>query len=505
MANKQRDSVLMKSIDVFLWTEHFNTGIPKIDEQHQRLVQLLNRLASHIAFHSDIETLDTIFHELSDYAVYHFQSEEAVWREYLNDIDSEAKHKAEHDNFVSTVLDLKAQKNKENVDTVIGQAFSFLVNWLASHILENDKYMALVALAIQSGSSLEQAKNEAKEKLHGELSILLNLTLSTYNSFAINAIRLMEESLERKLAEKKLRIYAEQLKKSLQELESLNQDLEKQYIDSIKAFSRIIEMRPGIKGGQSKYIAEQSLLIAQLMDLEPEDKKNIFYAGLLIQIGKISLPDKLLFSAFYKLSIGEKQQFLHHAVEGEMLLNGLTPLKKASKLIRHQYEFYDGSGFPDGLLGESIPLGSRILAVVRDYIAYLDGSKTGEELSVNATIKQLLALKGKYYDPDIVDIFFRMLNVDAIEEEVNADSFHIVKSWKTSKLMSPSNNAALERPVIEASIVQLKPGMEIESVYFDNKPFLRNCILDQKIIDNIRLRKENSGQIPIIKIRMGKK
>jgi len=61
----------------------------------------------------------------------------------------------------------------------------------------------------------------------------------------------------------------------------------------------------------------------------------------------------------------------------------------------------------------------------------------------------------------------------------------------------------MERPVIEISWMQLKPGMEIESVYFEGKPYIRNCIIDAKTILNINALRENTGKNPIIKIRVG--
>ncbi|MFI3158283.1 MAG: bacteriohemerythrin [Methylococcaceae bacterium] len=198
----------MKSIDVFPWNENFNTGLPKIDEQHQKLVQLLNLLASHMAFQSDIPALNIIFQELADYAVYHFQTEEAIWHEYLKEDSLEAKHKKEHENFISTVLGLKAKGNPDSVDSMIEEVLSFLVRWLASHILENDKYMAMVVLAMQSGLSQKQAEKQAKYQLNGGMRVLIDIILSTYGSLATNTIQLMKEASERKHAEQQLRIAA---------------------------------------------------------------------------------------------------------------------------------------------------------------------------------------------------------------------------------------------------------------------------------------------------------
>ena len=302
--------------------------------------------------------------------------------------------------------------------------------------------------------------------------------------------------------EEKVEQRTEQLKKTMRHLDRANKSLEKQYIASIKAFSLIIEMRPGIKSGQSKYIAENALLVARELGMSTEEKKNIFYAGLLIQIGKMGLPDNLLADPYRAIPLADKQRYLKHAVEGEALLQGLTELKGASILIRHQYERYDGTGLPDGLTKQQIPGGSKILSVVRDYIAYLDGSMTGEALSVRTAANELMSRKGTYYDPDIIDAFLKTLKEDiSIEEDAPAPK----KSWKSSLLASRAQRASVERPILEIALLQLKPGMEIETVYFDNQPYMKNCIVDQKIINAIRTLKENSGKNPIIKIRMGKK
>ncbi|HEY8094567.1 MAG TPA: HD domain-containing phosphohydrolase, partial [Methylobacter sp.] len=192
------------------------------------------------------------------------------------------------------------------------------------------------------------------------------------------------------------------------------------------------------------------------------------------------------------------------AVEGEALLQGLTQLKGASVLIRHQYERYDGSGFPDGLAKQKIPLGSRILNVIRNYIEYFEGSMTGEVMSVSAAISQLMSRKEIYYDPMVIDAFIKVLKETTVEEEVVAEPPTVRKSWKNSKLLGKSSNVAAACPILEITWIQLKPGMQVVSVYFESTPYIRNCIVDQKIINNIIALRENTGVSPIIKIRTGK-
>jgi len=198
----------MNSIDIFPWNENFNTDIPKIDEQHKKLVQLLNKLASHVAFQSDLPALDVIFDELADYAVYHFQTEEAIWQAYLGDDPMDAAHKVIHSSFIETVVNLKAVESVKPVGVVVEEILSFLTRWLASHILENDRFLAKLVLAMQSGMSLESAKQQAAVQMGGSAKLLIEIILSIYDNLSTNTLHLMRELGERKQADANLRIAA---------------------------------------------------------------------------------------------------------------------------------------------------------------------------------------------------------------------------------------------------------------------------------------------------------
>ena len=188
----------MMSIDIFPWNDNFNTGVSTIDEQHKKLVQLLNSLASHIAFQSDIPALNVIFDELIDYTVYHFQAEEVIWHQYFPEDPSEIKHKAVHNSFIETVLKLRADENAKPADSVIEEVLAFLTRWLASHILESDRHFALVVLAIQSGMTLESAKKQAIEQMGGSTRALIDIILSIYDSLSTNTLHLMREIAKHK-------------------------------------------------------------------------------------------------------------------------------------------------------------------------------------------------------------------------------------------------------------------------------------------------------------------
>ncbi|EQD42935.1 hemerythrin-like metal-binding protein, partial [mine drainage metagenome] len=76
---RQSPYPLRNSIDIFPWNDNFKTGLTAIDDQHRVLVSLLNTLASHVAFRSEALSLEEVFDALTDYTIYHFKSEEAIW------------------------------------------------------------------------------------------------------------------------------------------------------------------------------------------------------------------------------------------------------------------------------------------------------------------------------------------------------------------------------------------------------------------------------------------
>ncbi len=198
---------MKESLEIFPWQENFATGIPQIDEQHQRLVYLLNKLANRLAFQSDTRDLNNIFNELADYAVYHFQTEENVWHEFLAGDSWEEAHKKSHGSFVDDVLRLKDEENSKPLSEVLEDVLLFLTHWLIFHILDSDKRMANVVLAVQSGMSLEQAKQHAHQEISGATEGLIQTVLSMNDTLTSHTLQLMKEVMERQKAEAKHRLF----------------------------------------------------------------------------------------------------------------------------------------------------------------------------------------------------------------------------------------------------------------------------------------------------------
>ncbi len=199
----------MNQIDIFPWDDHFNTGFADIDEQHRRLVGLLNQLASHIANGTSATTLGTIFDELAAYAVYHFDTEEALWHAHLAGDPAERAHRATHEAFRRDVARLKASLDQTSAtpassNEVAEDTLGFLARWLAAHILEADRSMACMVRGIQQGLDPEQARQRAREEMGGTTRALIDLILSIYATLSANTLRLMRELAEHRRATQEL-------------------------------------------------------------------------------------------------------------------------------------------------------------------------------------------------------------------------------------------------------------------------------------------------------------
>ncbi len=188
----------MQSIDIFPWNENFYTGIAIIDEQHEKLVVILNKLASHVAYESNHPELSRVFDELTDYAAYHFKTEESIWHEFLPADEMETKHLETHLSFIASINKFKSGEILRPLDEIVADTLSFLTRWLVSHILETDRKMAMVVQALQSGMSLDAAKKHASEEMSGTMRALIDIILSTYGYHVTNTLRLIKEIAERK-------------------------------------------------------------------------------------------------------------------------------------------------------------------------------------------------------------------------------------------------------------------------------------------------------------------
>ncbi|MCM2295490.1 bacteriohemerythrin [Rhodoferax sp.] len=214
--------VMLNNIEIFPWNENFATGIATIDSQHRKLIALLNTLVNHMAFQVEEPTINKIFDELSDYAAVHFQTEEAIWHQHLQGDVWELEHQAAHTDFVTQVMQLKSEEGTKPLDEVIEGIVTFLTHWLALHIIESDKRMAKVVLALPAAGSLAQAKIMADDAMSGATRALIETVISMYDKMANHTVRMTREIYKRKQTEQELRDAHEELRAAKEQAEVAN-------------------------------------------------------------------------------------------------------------------------------------------------------------------------------------------------------------------------------------------------------------------------------------------
>ncbi|HLF98493.1 MAG TPA: HD domain-containing phosphohydrolase [Methylococcaceae bacterium] len=209
--------------------------------------------------------------------------------------------------------------------------------------------------------------------------------------------------------EEKVRERTAELRRTMQQVELAHEKLKRNFFDSIRIFSSLMEMREGSMGGHSRRVADLSRRLAQRLGVADGEAQTIMLAALLHDIGKIGLPDHIIKQPFTNLSKADRAEFVKHPVKGEAALMGLEQLQDAAKLVRAHHERYDGRGYPDGMDGRNIPLGAAILGIVNDYDELVTGRLLAERLTPAEALAFIADASGRRYDPRVAETFVTLM------------------------------------------------------------------------------------------------
>lgn len=191
----------------------------------------------------------------------------------------------------------------------------------------------------------------------------------------------------------------------------LYEKIEKSYTETIRALVLAMEAKDSYTRGHSERVTEIALKLAERMKLVDGRKKILYYAGLLHDIGKIAISESIL-NKPDRLDEFEFAEIKKHPVEGAKMLEGIEGLKEVVPIIRHHHENYDGTGYPDRLKGEEIPLESRILAVCDVYDAMTTVRSYRKPFSYNSALVAIASFIGTRLDPQVVSEFIKMMRTE---------------------------------------------------------------------------------------------
>jgi putative nucleotidyltransferase with HDIG domain len=190
----------------------------------------------------------------------------------------------------------------------------------------------------------------------------------------------------------------------------LHDRLQESFLQTVVSLANAMDARDSYTGDHSQRMAAMAKRVGQAMKLPAEEVEILHWAAILHDIGKIGVPDGILNK---KGSLTKKEWVVmrEHPVIGAQIVEPVKYLSAVSPIIRAHHEKFDGTGYPYGLEGEEIPLGSRILSVVDAYVAIRDERIYSKSHSHEEAVAELRRFSGTQFDPDIVDIFCKTITV----------------------------------------------------------------------------------------------
>jgi diguanylate cyclase (GGDEF)-like protein len=190
--------------------------------------------------------------------------------------------------------------------------------------------------------------------------------------------------------------------------EELQRETERRVrLRAAESLVRFVDARDGSTAAHSEVVSTIAEAIGIELGLAPQDVSHLRLAGLLHDIGKIALPDAIL-RAPRPLADDEYEIARKHPAFGHSLLEGMG-IEPVDEWVLHHHEHWDGSGYPSGLAGETIPLGSRVVLVADAFEAMTAGRPYRDALSVEDALDELQENAGSQFDPDVVRALERCL------------------------------------------------------------------------------------------------
>lgn len=203
---------------------------------------------------------------------------------------------------------------------------------------------------------------------------------------------------------KKLQWYIAKLQESNEKIEHINETV-------IKTLARTIDAKDRYTNGHSQRVAKYSVELGKRMGKSEEELKELYYAGMLHDVGKIHIPDAII-NKPSKLTDDEFEYIKLHPVSGYHILKDMKENPSISQGAKWHHERYDGRGYPNGLSGDTIPEVARIIGVADAYDAMTSNRSYRKLMPQEKVRGEIEKGRGTQFDPDIADIMLEMIDDD---------------------------------------------------------------------------------------------
>ena len=185
------------------------------------------------------------------------------------------------------------------------------------------------------------------------------------------------------------------------------EDQQNYFIQTTNIIVKAIEKKDIYAEGHSWKVAEYCHKVSTAMGLSKTEKDDLHFGSLLHDIGKLVLPSYI----FNKRTLSERERELikQHPVQGAKLLEPITLWRSVAPYILYHHEAWDGSGYPFGRKGDSVPIGARIIGLGEAFSIMRAVSSYKKQMTLKESILEIMRMSGKQFDPDIVKVFIGVL------------------------------------------------------------------------------------------------
>jgi putative nucleotidyltransferase with HDIG domain len=187
------------------------------------------------------------------------------------------------------------------------------------------------------------------------------------------------------------------------------EDLEHSYDVTLEALGDALDLKDSETEGHSKRVTAYTIALARAMGISPAEIKVIARGAFLHDIGKMAIPDEILRKPG-KLTPEEQEVMREHCARGYQMLRKIPFLSEAAEIVFTHQEHFDGSGYPSGLSGSSIPVGARIFAVADTLDAITSDRPYRVARTFDAAREEIVRCSGTQFDPAVVEVYLKIPN-----------------------------------------------------------------------------------------------
>jgi len=201
----------------------------------------------------------------------------------------------------------------------------------------------------------------------------------------------------------------------------LFEETEQLTLGSIKTINELLKLKGGEDRAQLSLLGDIVMQVGRELQLSGRDMIHIQRAILLRDAGMLAFPGEI-WKKKGKLTKKEFEMIKKVPLRGASLLSSISSLKPVLPIVLHHRERFNGKGYPDGLKGEEIPIGARIVAVVDSFVAMLSERAYRERMTIEQALKEIQANSGTQFDPKVVDCFLKVVRFRETYEKLKQAS-----------------------------------------------------------------------------------